>query len=151
MSDELPFRECDLCGQVLDEDEELEPVFVGSPPEQKSRRNSETVKECDKRVGNSDYRGRRFDYYVGLDKVVENMDGVQARFIPQVMETDFQRMEDVGNLKRDPKATVTFDQNVREDLVAVELVVEPDLREPEPDLRVCEFCRESLQEESESQ
>lgn len=121
------FYKCDHCGQVLDEGEELASVYIGEPPQPKEQRLKAT---------NIKSRGRKYGYkhspaeYKALYKALTaapNIDVCLSGYI-----------NNVDNTKLDVKRN--------DNRAAALITIQPQINEREPDLEVCEYCEESLQQ-----
>jgi len=143
---ELP-PECDFCGQWLDEDEELHPIFVGEPPEPKAVTARATA-EADQRVmgrqvDNSglprddiQVLGRPMGQVKALMEALETHSNIEVAYQEAVQE-----VHSVG-LSEQPEAIVA---DYDSDRVGVHVHVEPRSHNPEPDMMVCDFCKDEFQ------
>lgn len=137
---ELP-QECDFCDRALDEDEELTPIYVGSPPGPRPAEARATAEKQRKVVGrradpDSDLEvlDRPLDEIVALLKAIDTSD----RF---TLEAKQAVAEVYATGEEQP---VQFDTDVNYDKVGVTLRAEPKPSNQVPDMMVCEFCAEGL-------
>ena len=134
--------ECDFCHSTLEEDEELEPVFIGQPPTPASfsvhhrAPKQEKVAAYQSQSDEIQQLGRPIDTATALLRSLDKSPHFEVEERRVVMELE------VGD---SPGALPAGRR--RDDQVATELVVTPPQPEYEPDMMVCEYCAESLREE----
>lgn len=146
--DILP-SECDFCGQVLDEEDELYPVWVGEQPDPKPVFARATA-EKDRRVMGRSVSGRddalpRDDMQVlgrPMGQVVALMDALEHS---DAIEVDYKEaVEEVYSVQStSPEALVETHRD--EGKVGAEIRVEPEVERPDPDMEVCPYCKEEFQ------
>jgi len=170
--------ECDFCGQVLEEDEELHPVWVGEQPDPKPVFARATAEKDRRVMGRSVSRrddalprddiqvlGRPMGQVVALMEALERSDAIQVDYKDAVQElravgsetpdalvemsspADDKLQRELSRVKEDPNHVPTFTAEEDHDKVGVEVRVEPEVERPEPDLEVCEFCKQSFEDE----
>jgi hypothetical protein len=152
---ELP-DECDFCNRVLDEDEELTPIWIGDSTEPQREVVRKTAGKVAQKVGAQARNGSRVVLNRDIGQVKALLDAVQSAdmltvsYKQSVMEEvrgvgseDPQALVDGGSLTDDPP---TYDEvfNENYDKVGVELSIESEPQEKDPDLEVCEHCEDSL-------
>lgn len=152
---ELP-DECDFCDRVLEEDEELTPIWIGGSPEPQGevvRKTADKVAQkvgAQARNGNTVVLNRDIGQFKALLDAVQSADMLTVSYKQAVMEEvrgvgseDPQALVEGGSLTDEPPS---YDEafNENHDKVGVELSIEPELEEKEPDLEVCEHCENSL-------
>lgn len=148
--------ECDFCGQVLDEDEELIPVFVGSPPTPKpihlqgfSEHPHSRYSQHGGDLSDVRLRGNTLGEYLALVDALESSDFVEFKMSAMVRE-----VRAVGgashSLEIEADAPTRLDTRLDDKKAGASVRVEAKFDEPEPDLRVCEFCEGNFKNEDES-
>lgn len=156
--------ECDFCGQVLEEDEDLHPVWVGEQPHPKPVFARATA-EKDRRVMGRDTRrrddvrerpdlevlGRPLGQVIALMEALGRSDAIEVDYKDAVQE-----VRAVGSESPDALVDMSAPADAKlqrltaeEDhgKVGVEIRVEPEVERPDPDLEVCEFCKESFEDD----
>jgi exoribonuclease R len=168
--------ECDFCGQILEEDEDLHPVWVGEQPDPKPVFARATAKK-DRRVMGRDTRrrdavrerpdlevlGRPMGQVVALMEALGRSDAIEVDYKDAVRElravgsetpdklvdmsapADEKLQRTLEQVKKDPNHIPTFTGEEDHDKVGVEIRVEPEVERPDPDMEVCEFCKESFE------
>lgn len=139
---ELP-DQCDFCDQELEEDEELEPIYIGSPPQPKPQR----LKSFKDKSDRFEYQiqGRSISAHAALYEMLDSEDNIDLKLSDEVMECD--PNEFVGKLDT-PSNREAFDSNINRDKAAARLTIYPDFGDSRlPDMEVCPLCADNLKEE----
>jgi len=145
--------ECDFCGQVLDEEDELHPVWVGEQPDPKPTFARATA-EKDRRVMGRSVRRRddalpRDDMQVlgrPMGQVVALMDALDGSDAIQVDYKDaVQELRAVGSESPDALVETSFTAEEDHGKVGVEVRADPKVERPDPDMEVCPYCKEEFQ------
>jgi len=151
---------CDFCDQVIDDgtdtdaDDELHPVFVGSPPDPGRVTEWETA-ASDRRILsrqiNTDKPDWRHDTQVlkysfghlkALIEALHSHDNIEINHKEAVLEPDETMMSSLGN-EHDSSFSVSS-MDVNRDKVAVRVDVRPGNPDLDPDLFVCDICKDEL-------
>jgi hypothetical protein len=151
---ELP-DECDFCDRVLEEDEELSPVWIGSMPDPHTEVARETAEKVNKRVGANSVQGnplvlgRPIGQIKALLQALDSLESVNVEYKDRVMDSvysiaDTQPQAMISMEEEDTATIPSLDKEVNADKVGVSVTISPESHTPQPDLEVCEFCEESL-------
>jgi len=141
--------ECGFCERVLDDGEELTPIYVGDPPESQPQ-TSRGLAEIDRRVNGVNDAG--FDqievFGYPIDEIMAILDAVERS---DVIDIETKRaVEKVQSVSGQVKALV--ETTVDSSNVGAAVTVSPlPKSDPEPDIEVCRFCRESFTEGSDDE
>jgi len=140
---------CDFCNESLEEDEELHPIFIGKPPKAKPVRIEQSQKKMEKNIGYRSQSKHGFEHGMNNESMV--ILGRPADEISAILK----------GLEGHPKVridsgrqvvTPSFEMDDRsdqfnEEVVGINITIEPNQRIPSPDLEVCPVCEEGLKEE----
>lgn len=143
---ELP-DECDFCGQWLDEDEELEPVYVGEMPNPRTQYIEEVVDKggTSHHLAHGPPRvlGREPAEWKALLQALQKTDNIEVEISRHVYHPP-----QMVKVKSDPENIPEFDAHIDDEKAGVTIRIEPRLPfEPTPDLEVCQFCAENFRSE----
>lgn len=155
---------CDFCDQVIDAgtgtdadtdtDNELHPVFVGSPPEPGHTTEWETAASDDRILSrhiNTDGPdwGRdtqvlkySFGHLKALIEALHSHDNIEINHKESVLVPDEAMMSSLGN-KQDASFS-GLNMDVNRDKVGVRVDVRPGNPNLDPDLFVCDICKDEL-------
>lgn len=150
-------RTCGFCERMLEEDEELVPVYIGDPPEPRPVRTKATAPKQRERVGykktvgnalsqsdplasDVEVLGLPADELAALIQALKETEEFQFETSPSVHEP-VPISEDPTDLPMDP------DHGRNDDKVGAEITAKPRPTGQNPDFLVCEFCEESLSKE----
>ena len=138
MTTELP-DECDFCERALDEDEDLVPVFVGTPEQPKSFAATGTAEKLPDVVA---YRSNNMDDVQVLGHSVDELSALLSAIQnDDRFEIDVcQSVDMAGVVGGDP---VMMEVPVS-DKVGVRLKACPREIHHVPDMELCSFCAESF-------
>jgi hypothetical protein len=144
MTNQTTIRCCGFCDRQLEEDEELHPVFIGSPPEPEPMVFTDVTDDPESlRM----FLGHETVYLRILLDIIRMNENIEMMKIDRVVENEFIQedhpdlMEDVdGN----EEVTKMIDSWVDTGKSGLKLEVKPDFGQPEPDLEVCPNCESSL-------
>jgi hypothetical protein len=127
---------CDFCNLSTEEDEELEPIYVGSPPEPKPVHLSATASKP-----RNDYHllEKSVAVYEAMEKALRNSDHVALSTAEHTLEP---RATHEKPFEQGIKGDVSFDDTVNYDEAGVKMALKPRRTEPKPDARVCRDCAE---------
>jgi len=144
---------CDFCDLQIDEDEALEPLYVGDPPEPAARILQETCSKRETRGMNRGSRGRKLlgrplAIYVAVFRALQYCDDISVDEWYQVMERE--QNEVFGLNERKVKAGIALEEEsfggtVNDDKVGVGITIKPKSGETEPDAMVCENCQQMFE------
>lgn len=150
-SDILP-DECDFCGQSLEESEELHPLWVGEQPdpkpvfaratEQKDRRvmgRSVSARDAAHKPEDIQVLGRPMGQVLALMEALDGSDAIEVEYKEAVRE-----LRTFGSTE--PQKLVQTEED--HDKVGVTVRVDPEVERPDPDMEVCEFCKEKFESDS---
>jgi len=152
--------ECDFCKRVLEKEEELYPVWIGEMPEPKTHCTKATAEKSEKIMGyrtsnQSEVRkrpdtrilGRPIGDVVALMRALNYSNKISVEYRDVIEE-----FHSVGNKAPQAFAEVSkskktnhLTNSCEERKTGAEVRVEPEFERPDPDLEVCEFCKESIQ------
>lgn len=141
---ELP-DECDFCDQVLDDDEDLVPVWVGEPSEPKTECVQKVQKKPSRRVGGDE----RFIFnkpaseWIALWRALQECESVDVHTADRVLEPDpvWARVDERPMIQTDGGG---FDDDVNDDKAGATVTVKPPSGHDDPDMELCEYCAESF-------
>lgn len=134
--DPLP-DECDFCGQALEEDESLVPVWTGEPPEPRPESVQRVVDKGDRSgasPGAPIVLGKGAAEWSALFGALEAHPWVEASTAPVVAE-----VEAAFAAPGEPAEPPSVER--RRDKAGATVRVRPEYAHREPDLLVCEHCR----------
>jgi hypothetical protein len=152
---------CDFCREFLEDDEELSPLFIGEEPEPEGVTSRVFVEEIElfARWGEVPLR-QPIDVSNGIIKAIEssnNLDFEVRRFVEGPF--DCWSSSNISNFLDDFEVEkvsdrlgagmgVQEDVNLQEyeDVIAVRVEATPEKDKREPDIEVCEYCREKFEE-----
>jgi hypothetical protein len=120
--------ECDFCGFELEEDEELEPLYIGSLP----RPRPHIIQETGPRGGSRTSRAKA--KYRLLRKALRDFPEVQLKESDRVFEPEFK-----PTVSENPTRGFTESEV---DKLAVSIKIEPKERPVSPDAEVCHICHD---------
>lgn len=138
--------ECDFCGNILDKDEELTPIFIGNPPAPKPIHLQGFSEQPTNRKGDQMYAsGYTVGEYLAIIDALESADIIN---FDTYAET--RTVESVGGLIDDkniePSPRQCFQSTIDENKAGARVRIKPKFDEPEPDMQVCKFCKEAIQQ-----
>lgn len=136
--------QCDFCNQFLDEDEELIPVYFGSPPTPqpihlKGYHDKGPSRPGSTRRREAVLRGKEIGEYFALIDALRSSDLVEFDTYRSVEE-----VKPSGEVSIEPNALQKLDSVINEQKAAAEVRIHADFDEPEPDMMVCEHCEEAI-------
>jgi len=134
--------QCDFCTRVLDDDENLEPIYIGGLPEPQPQH----LEKIDRKTVDYVIRGKSVDTYVALEELLRETDNIDFTLNDCVIE-DTGPVEFVeGDATPPIPSDSPYERNY--DKVGATLTIRPHFEdEPEPDLEVCEMGASSLKNE----
>lgn len=151
------FRTCGFCERLLEDDEELAPVYIGEPPEPRPVRAAATVPKQRESIGYKQTVGDNLsggplandiqvldlpaDELAAMIQALENSDQFQFETSSSVHEPEPIMANDL------PAAELEPDRGRNDDKVGAEITAKPRPTSQNPDFLVCEFCEESLSKE----
>lgn len=153
LDDDRPI--CDFCELMIEEDEELEPVFVGTPPKPTPHTLREVADRDGRhttRVGGNELRmlGRPIGYYQALYSALQSSDDIQIKESMNVEE-----VRSVGgdthyaDLEHGSVPDMTqFETRTREKKVGVSIRIAPKEVKQDEDAMVCPNCAAMFREMS---
>ena len=141
----VELTECDFCGQFLDDEEELIPIYAGDPPEPRPH-TARGSAEIDERVI---ARTTGANHGMNDVQILGYTAGEIAAILDALKRSDMisikteRAVEEVRAVSGEVKALAktSIDSGKIGAYVGVDA---PKLSEPEPDLEVCRFCYESI-------
>lgn len=148
--------ECDFCNRLLEEDEELTPIWIGDSPEPQREVVRKTAEKTNQQFGAETVNGNHVLIHRDVGKVKSLLNAVHESNTLKVSYKEAVIEEVRGLGDEDPQALIedkslteeppTYDEvfNDNHNKVGVKLSIEPELQEQEPDLEVCEHCEDSL-------
>jgi hypothetical protein len=147
--------ECDFCGQSLDPDESLSPVYIGEQPA------PEPVVLYGTAPEQAGYEGRFLGHSVGelsalfdafdCERVELDMAPVGSTLPEPIPEGILRVVEASDEELRDIKDHFKTDGGIPvdpSDRCRARVIIEPDPPDPEPDLEVCRHCEENFRDEA---
>jgi hypothetical protein len=142
-------EECQWCEQVLDDGEKLYPVWIGSPPQPEVTRakgfvpksvKSETV-AFGSEDGGVQVLGKPIDEIHAIINAIESCDEMELKTYRRVEEAF-----GVDRVTQNPKTEIESRTNTRvAQEVSARIVVKPTVKDKSPDIKVCKYCKEMLQ------
>jgi hypothetical protein len=146
--DEVEIRECDFCNQILDDDDELVPIFIGEPPEPESQRVTAQEK---RKSGGPMIFGKRTSQWVALYNALHSAPNISVEMNDHVLRADAPDLpvmcldpENAQTAFDDPDVAVTKDRDTSQAIIEIE----PNTEQPDPDLEVCQYCIKHFDEEA---
>lgn len=151
---------CDFCDQAIDDgtdtdtDDELHPVFVGSPPEPGRVTEWETAASdgriLSRKINTDEPEWGRdtqvlkysFGHLKALIEALHSHDNIEVNHKEAVLEPDEEMMSSLGN-EHDSSFSVS-NMDVNRDKVGVRVDVKPENPNLDPDLSVCDICKDEL-------
>lgn len=137
-------RECGFCGQLVDDGEDLEPVFVGRSPTP-GPQVLRGLAEHPTQGGLSDIRirGHSVGEFLALLDALKTADGTDVEMCKRV-----RMVENVEFGEVPPDVPAKVDTEIDEGKAAATVTIEPSFDEPAADLHVCEHCAANLRQDS---
>lgn len=137
---ELP-DECGFCRRILEEDEELTPVFLGEPADPEAIRLEDTAERS-----NSFILGKPAACYAALVNALESSDRVDLTLSEKVREIYAVGEAEAVTFASEagPDGPARFDSRIDGQTAGARLTIRPERDNPEPDLEVCEHCERSI-------
>lgn len=137
----VELRECGFCGQFLDNEEELIPIYAGDPPKPQPQTARGFVEADRQVIGRRGEMGEVQVLGYEVDEIAAILDALERS---DMIEFETKRaVEEVravgGEVKALAEATVDSSK-----VGAAVTVDAPQLSDPEPDLEVCRYCFESF-------
>jgi hypothetical protein len=135
---------CDFCDLPVEPDEELEPIYVGDPPEPQSQSFS-AVEKRGKHTRNTRVLGQPVGVFMAAYRALEESDRTEISVKNVVHE-----VESVGGevqfVTEDQAPPVSeapeLNYRTRTDKVGVGIQVYPNMTNMSPDAEVCDTCAE---------
>lgn len=160
MSDEGVLRTCDHCGQMLEEDDELVPVWLGHLPKPSGERVKSVADKNAKTIG-YEKGGVGVSTVEVLDKTVDELELMmdlieKSDMVEMNIKRSVYEHRAVGGethfteVNLDETGMTRFESHRDDMKVGGKLTVQPQRDEPDPDLMVCEYCEESISGEGDS-
>jgi len=127
---------CDFCNLPTEEDEELEPIYVGPPPEPKPVHLSATASKT-----RDEYHllGKPVAVYQAMEKALRDSDHVALSMSERTLEPRAMHEE---SFEQGISGNVSLRDNVNNDEAGVKMALKPKRVEPSVDARVCRNCAE---------
>lgn len=160
MSDGDVLRTCDHCGQMLEEDDELVPVWLGHLPKPDGERVKSVAEKRPKTIGYDtgevgldtvEVMNRPLDELELMLSLIEKSDMVDLNIKRSVYEHRAVGGEThFAEVNLDDAGMTRFESRRDDMKVGGKLTVQPQRDEPDPDLMVCEYCEESISGEGDS-
>lgn len=139
---------CDFCDEPLEEDEELEPVFIGEPPEAKSRIIKGIAPKDFGPHSSARYKGKLMGELAAVYEGLLEHDAVEVETNRLVREVTGEVPVYAPDEVPAPKDIDTPDTQLRDDKCGATIKVEPRTSPyRKPAMRVCPYCASSLRGE----
>lgn len=150
----MPFDECGFCDRVLDEDEELTPIYAGEPDADAEARVGDVIELREQVLVDTD---REFDHSRELGRAVREADLFGAEVLPveEVVYGMDGRVRPIGSVESVEVHGQRVETDRIHDRVSVRFTfkvptkrvlerTDYDVAMPEPDLEVCKYCVEAF-------
>ncbi len=130
---------CDFCDLMIEEDESLEPIYVGEQPDPEPHRlNSIAAKEKSFHL-----LGNNVSVYTALYRALCSCDDIDLKLSEAVYEPNPVMISETPSVSDDH--SVDFDDDLNKDKVGARVTIHPKDVNTRPDANVCPNCAEMFQ------